>query len=219
MIRDPETLEELGNITTALCAPDGLHDDRATAHVLALAALRFCSVGPLVSVPAIPPVDIIAEADRGGWSLGPMGGEGMAGATNLSDLELDGRGIQAREIDSGAAADGDVLTANGLGGAAWAQPAAGGGGACVGAVWLGSLGTDSSAVMNGHISAAYRDRDGCRHRSTVRWLLSLICGTQCLRWRCIGRIKASGGVSWTVLSSVEGRMTVQPVQAGAVFAG
>ena len=32
----------------------------------------FCSVGPLVSVPAIPPVDIIAEADRGGWSLGPI---------------------------------------------------------------------------------------------------------------------------------------------------
>ena len=72
VIRDPETLEELGNITTGLAAPDGLHDDRATAHVLALAALRFCSVGPLVSVPAIPPVDIIAEADRGGWSLGPI---------------------------------------------------------------------------------------------------------------------------------------------------
>ena len=58
VIRDPDTLEELGNITTGLSAPDGLHDDRATAHVLALAALRFCSVGPLVSVPAIPPVDI-----------------------------------------------------------------------------------------------------------------------------------------------------------------
>jgi hypothetical protein len=67
VIRDPATLEELGNITTALCAPDGLHDDRATAHVLALAALRFCSVGPLVSVPAIPPVDVIALADRGYW--------------------------------------------------------------------------------------------------------------------------------------------------------
>jgi hypothetical protein len=35
--------------------------------VLALAALRFCSVGPLVSVPAIPPVDVIALADRGYW--------------------------------------------------------------------------------------------------------------------------------------------------------
>ena len=29
--------------------------------------LRFCSVGPLVSVPAIPPVDVIALADRGYW--------------------------------------------------------------------------------------------------------------------------------------------------------
>ena len=67
VIRDPDTLEELGNITTGLSAPDGLHDDRATAHVLALAALRFCSVGPLVSVPAIPPVDVIALADRGYW--------------------------------------------------------------------------------------------------------------------------------------------------------
>jgi hypothetical protein len=67
VIRDPDTLEELGNVTTALCAPGGLHDDRATAHVLALAALRFCSVGPLVSVPAIPPVDVIALADRGYW--------------------------------------------------------------------------------------------------------------------------------------------------------
>ena len=60
-------MAELGNITTGLSAPDGLHDDRATAHVLALAALRFCSVGPLVSVPAIPPVDVIALADRGYW--------------------------------------------------------------------------------------------------------------------------------------------------------
>jgi hypothetical protein len=67
VIRDPETLAELGNITTGLAAPEGLHDDRATAHVLALAALRFCSVGPLVSVPAIPPVDVIALADRGYW--------------------------------------------------------------------------------------------------------------------------------------------------------
>ena len=33
----------------------------------------------------------------------------MAGATNLSDLELEGRGIQAREIDSGEASAGDVL--------------------------------------------------------------------------------------------------------------
>ena len=45
----------------------------------------------------------------------------MAGATNLSDLELEGRGIQAREIDSGEASAGDVLTADGAGGAAWVQ--------------------------------------------------------------------------------------------------
>ena len=47
----------------------------------------------------------------------------MAGATNLSDLELEDRGIQAREIDSGEASEGDVLTADGAGGAAWVRPA------------------------------------------------------------------------------------------------
>ena len=78
----------------------------------------------------------------------------MAGATNLSDLELDDRAIQAREIDSGEASAGDVLTADGAGGAAWAAPT-GGGGPCSSVVWLGALGTDQSAVMNGHISAAY----------------------------------------------------------------
>ena len=83
----------------------------------------------------------------------------MAGATNLSDLELEGRGIQAREIDSGEASAGDVLTADGAGGAAWAAPT-GGGGACTGVVWLGALGTDQSAVMNGHISAAYETATG-----------------------------------------------------------
>ena len=85
----------------------------------------------------------------------------MAGATNLSDLELESRAIQAREIDSGQAADGDVLTADGAGGAAWAAPAGGGGGGvCSGVVWLGALGTDQSAVMNGHISAAYETATG-----------------------------------------------------------
>ena len=83
----------------------------------------------------------------------------MAGATNLSDLELEGRGIQAREIDSGEASAGDVLIADGAGGAAWGS-AAGGGGACTGVVWLGALGTDQSAVMNGHISAAYETATG-----------------------------------------------------------
>ena len=84
----------------------------------------------------------------------------MAGATNLSDLELEGRGIQAREIDSGEASAGDVLTADGAGGAAWAAPTGGGGPCSSGVVWLGALGTDQSAVMNGHISAAYETATG-----------------------------------------------------------
>jgi hypothetical protein len=67
VIRDPETLTELGNVTVELRAPEGLQDDRAMAYVLALAALRFCSVGPVVSVPAVAPVDAIAQADKGGW--------------------------------------------------------------------------------------------------------------------------------------------------------
>jgi len=83
----------------------------------------------------------------------------MAGATNLSDLELEGRGIQAREIDSGEASEGDVLIADGAGGAAWAAPP-GGSGPCSSVVWLGALGTDQSAVMNGHISAAYETATG-----------------------------------------------------------
>ena len=85
----------------------------------------------------------------------------MAGATNLSDLELEGRGIQAREIDSGEAsargrADGGWRGRRGLGSAGgwrWC-------GACTGVVWLGALGTDQSAVMNGHISAAYETATG-----------------------------------------------------------
>ena len=88
----------------------------------------------------------------------------MATATNLSDLELEERGIQAREIDSGQAADGDVLTADGAGGAAWVQSAAvvdaTTGGACTRVVWLGALGTDQSAVMNGEISTAYETATG-----------------------------------------------------------
>ena len=84
----------------------------------------------------------------------------MAGATNLSDLELEGRGIQAREIDSGEASAGDVLTADGAGGAAWVQPPRAAAVLATGVVWLGALGTDQSAVMNGHISAAYETATG-----------------------------------------------------------
>ena len=67
VIRDPDTLAELGNITTELRAPEGLKDDRATAHVLALAALRFCSVGPAAAAVPVAPVDVVQEADTGGW--------------------------------------------------------------------------------------------------------------------------------------------------------
>jgi hypothetical protein len=87
----------------------------------------------------------------------------MATATNLSDLELEGRGVQAREIDSGEASAGDVLTADRAGGATWAAPAggeSGGGGPCASVVWLGALGTDEAAVMNGDISAAYQTATG-----------------------------------------------------------
>jgi hypothetical protein len=49
-----------------LAAPPGQHDDRAIACVLALAALRSSGPG-LVSVPAIPPVDVIKLADKGRW--------------------------------------------------------------------------------------------------------------------------------------------------------
>ena len=83
----------------------------------------------------------------------------MAGATNLSDLELEGRGIQAREIDSVEASAGDVLTADGAG-ARPGQRSTGGSGPCSSVVWLGALGTDQSAVMNGHISAAYETATG-----------------------------------------------------------
>ena len=86
----------------------------------------------------------------------------MATATNLSDLELEGRGIQAREIDSGEASNGDVLTADG-GSARPGQRRR----AAVG--WRRSLlqrglagfaGTDEAAVMNGDISAAYQTATG-----------------------------------------------------------
>ena len=82
--------------------------------------------------------------------------------TNLSDLELDDRAIQAREIGSGQAADGEVLTADGAGGAVWAAPAGGGGGggACTSVVWVGSLGSDEAAVSNSEISVAYETATG-----------------------------------------------------------
>ena len=131
----------------------------------------------------------------------------MAGATNLSDLELESRAIQARESDSGAADDGDVLTADGAGGAAWAAAAGGGGGgACTGVVWLGSLGTDNVAVMNGEISAAYLTATGAAPANgALAGFIDL--------WNAMPQVAvywADQGIwrgLWTVLSSVEGVST------------
>ena len=63
-IHDRDTLTEFGNITGAtLSAPAGLHDDRAMAHVLALAALKFCNVGPASGI-SIEYETAIQAADR-----------------------------------------------------------------------------------------------------------------------------------------------------------
>jgi hypothetical protein len=66
-IRDRQTLAQLGAIVGAtLAAPSGQHDDRAMAHVLVLAAVRFCAV-VWTRGAMIPPVDVIALADQGRW--------------------------------------------------------------------------------------------------------------------------------------------------------
>ena len=66
-LHDETTFWQLTAIDGAtLAAPPGQHDDRAIACVLALAALRSCRPG-LVSVPAIPPVDVIWQADHAPW--------------------------------------------------------------------------------------------------------------------------------------------------------
>ncbi len=68
-VRDRVTLEQLLSIEGAtLRAPEGEHDDRAVAHVLALAAIAHCDVaigrgGGF----AIPASDAIAEADAADW--------------------------------------------------------------------------------------------------------------------------------------------------------
>jgi hypothetical protein len=67
-LRDRMTLEQMLAIRGAtLSAPQGEHDDRAVAHVLALAALRWCDLAPtgpgISHVIAAP--DPIAEADAG----------------------------------------------------------------------------------------------------------------------------------------------------------
>lgn len=64
VVHDRATLDQLASIEGAtLKAPEGQHDDRAVAHVLGLAALRFCSPGG--GEPAcIPGVDPVEVADR-----------------------------------------------------------------------------------------------------------------------------------------------------------
>ena len=59
-----------------------------------------------------------------GWRLFPKFGNaikkrGSMSKTNLDDLDLGRRGIEAQEVNSEAAAAGAVLTADGIGGAAW----------------------------------------------------------------------------------------------------
>lgn len=54
-IPDAETLDQLTSIGTNLSAPEGMHDDRATAWVLAQTALRFCSVGSGPTAAILPP--------------------------------------------------------------------------------------------------------------------------------------------------------------------
>ena len=70
LIRDRVTLEQMMAIRGAtLSAPPGERDDRAVAHVLALAALRWCDLvpsGPGTSHLLAAP-DPIADADAGGF--------------------------------------------------------------------------------------------------------------------------------------------------------
>lgn len=64
VVRDRVTLDQLASIEGAtLRAPQGQHDDRAVAHVLGLAALRFCSPGggEAAYIPGVDPVEV---ADR-----------------------------------------------------------------------------------------------------------------------------------------------------------
>jgi hypothetical protein len=67
LVRDRVTLAQLSSIEgSTLAAPAEQHDDRAIAFVLALAALRYCSIVPVVGR-SIPPRDVLAEADAQNW--------------------------------------------------------------------------------------------------------------------------------------------------------
>jgi hypothetical protein len=67
LVRDAGTRDQLASIEGAsLRAPAGQHDDRALAHVLALAALRWGAGAKAVGGVAAAAVDVIGESDRGG---------------------------------------------------------------------------------------------------------------------------------------------------------
>ena len=68
IVHDRVTLDQLAMIEgSSLAAPAGAHDDRAMAVVLALAALKFCAVVPVLSGGVSEPLDIISEYDKGGF--------------------------------------------------------------------------------------------------------------------------------------------------------
>ena len=67
LVRDVGTRDQLASIEgSTLKAPEGQHDDRAVAHVLALAALRW-GAGSRAVGGVVAPVDVISASDRGGW--------------------------------------------------------------------------------------------------------------------------------------------------------
>jgi hypothetical protein len=77
-IRDSETLTQLAQLEGAtLAAPAGQHDDRALAHIAALAALRWC--GPLpVNLPGHgDPFEIITQPAPPGVTLLPSATGGV----------------------------------------------------------------------------------------------------------------------------------------------
>jgi hypothetical protein len=67
LVRDVGTRDQLAGIEgSTLKAPEGQHDDRALAHVLALAALRW-GAGSRAVGGVSAPVDVMSASDRGGW--------------------------------------------------------------------------------------------------------------------------------------------------------
>ena len=76
-----------------------------------------------VGVPTVPPMYYRSPHSRRGQSIGVRS---MA-KTHLSDLDLEQPGIEAGHINSELATSGQVLMADGRGGAKWQALQAGGG--------------------------------------------------------------------------------------------